>query len=213
MIEYQKLLKSVLSPAERKIFSKLNSPKKIQDFLDAIKINFEETGDTVLSPRKSLREGRMHCIEGAFVAATSLAYHGHEPLILDLRCVMEDEDHVVTLFKENGLWGAISKTNHAILRWRDPVYKTVRELVMSYFHEFYMHDGKKTLREYSRPFNLRRYASVDWIVSEDSLLWIADDLDSSFHFSVVPKKSIHALRNASAIECDALNTVEYKKTA
>src|SRR3989338_7334538 len=116
------------------IFKSLNTPKKIQDFLNSIPADFEPHGDTVLSPRMVLKENRAHCMEGAMFAAAALRFHGYPPFVVDLTAVKDDDDHVITVFKHNNHWGAISKTNHAVLRYREPVYKTIRELVMSYFH-------------------------------------------------------------------------------
>jgi hypothetical protein len=96
-------------------------------------------------------------MEGALLAAAILEFHGHKPLLLDLRSTNDDLDHVVALFKQFGCWGAISKTNHVVLRYREPVYKTLRELAMSYFHEYFLDNGKKTLREYSVPFDLKSF--------------------------------------------------------
>lgn len=165
-----------------------------------------------MSPRRVLREKRMHCLEGALFAAASLAYWGREPLLLDLQTYAYDEDHVVALFKENGRWGAISKTNHSILRWRDPVYKTVRELAMSYFHEYVMWtNGKKTLYAYSRPFNLKRYKVEQWVVSENDLNFIAEDLDASIHYPIAPKNILRHARPASKIERRALLLEEWNR--
>ena len=113
---YKERIRAALSPSERKIFAKLTTAKKIQDFLDKLPINFELRGETYMSPRRLLRGRTAHCFEGALLAAAAFAYHGQRPLLLDLQTLPSDEDHVVALFKENGLWGAISKTNHAILR-------------------------------------------------------------------------------------------------
>src|SRR5579859_5458506 len=164
MTSYQRQLLAVLSPAERQLFARLANPKKIQDFLDTLNINFESGGEIIIhSPREVLKRRRAHCIEGALVAATALAYHGEAPLLFDLRSTSDDFDHVMTLFKINNHWGAFSKTNYPVLRYRDPVYRTIRELAMSFFHEYYLslpkgdkRNGKKTLREYSKPFDLRR---------------------------------------------------------
>ena len=106
-----------------------------------------------------LRAGKAHCMEGALLAAAILEFHGHKPLLLDLRSTSEDLDHVVALFKQNGYWGAISKTNHVVLRYREPIYGSVRELAMSYFHEYFLDNGKKTLREYSVPVDLGKFDS------------------------------------------------------
>ena len=195
------------------MFVKLNTPQKIQDYLDHLPINFELAGETLMSPRRILRAKRLHCIEAALFAAAVLAYHGSPPLLLDLQTKAEDEDHVVTLFKQNNLWGAISKTNHMILRWRDPVYKTVRELAMSYYNEYYMSDGIKTLLAYSRPFDLRRYKLATWVTAEANLGWLAEDLDTSQHFPNEPKKILAKMRKASPIERAASELVEWEKNA
>ena len=137
-----------LNKEELKLFKTLNTPKKIQDFIDKIPINFEEKGDTCYSPRQVLKNNKCHCIEGAILAALILRVNGYQPLILDFETTHNDEDHVVALFKKHGHWGAISKTNHAILRFREPVYKSIRELAMSYFNEYFLFsNGKKTLRK------------------------------------------------------------------
>ena len=207
---YTKRLRAALSPDVAAVFSKLNTPSKIQDYLDALKINFDLTGD-LLSSSRIIKLKKAQCIEGAMFAAASLAYHGQVPLLLDFQTIEEDEDHVVALFKENNFWGAISKTNHAILRWRDPVYASVRELAMSYFHEYYMHDGRKSLRTYSKPFDMRRYDPKFWIMSAVSLEDIAEDLDQAPHTLIIPKKNIRKLRLASRLELEALDVAEWKK--
>ena len=192
------------------VLKKLSSPEKIQDYLDALPINFDMSGD-LLSTKRVIKEQRAQCIEGALFAAASLAYHGKTPLLLDFQTSSYDEDHVIALFKREGLWGAISKTNHAILRWRDPVYASVRELSMSYFHEYYMHDGRKTMRAYSRPFDLRRYEPTFWVMSGESLEQIAGDLDATRHFPIVPVQKMRTLRRASAIEKKLLDVVEWQR--
>jgi hypothetical protein len=213
---YSNQLRAVLSPAERRVFAKLTTPQKVQDFLDTLKINFERGGEILIySPRTVLKKKKAHCIEGALFAAAALAYHGREPLLLDLRATPYDLDHVVALFKEGAYWGAISKTNHPVLRYRDPIYKTPRELAMSYFHEYFMgpglHRGRKTLREYSTPFTLQKYNPQSWVVATEDLDWLAVDLDDSRHFPLVPKRAIRTLRNASKIEITATETEEWRE--
>ena len=146
------------TPRETKLFKSLDSPKKIQDFL-AFKIRHNPAKDGVecRSPREVLKIGKAHCMEGALLAAAILEFHGYKPLLLDLRSTSDDLDHVVALFRQFGCWGAISKTNHAVLRYREPVYRSVRELALSYFHEYFLDNGKKTLREYSAPVDLRYF--------------------------------------------------------
>lgn len=200
-----------LSAREERILKRLSTPQKIQDFLDQLPINFEKKGDTEMSPRRVLREKKAHCIEGALLAAVAFWLHGEEPLLLDLRTLFYDDDHVVTLFKCNGYWGAVSKTNHAVLRYRDPIYKTIRELALSYFNEcFLLSNGKKTLRTYSRPFNLKRFGT-DWITSEESLTNISRALDRSPHFPLVPKKNERLLRPTDLFERRAGGIREWKK--
>src|SRR3990167_10192906 len=125
---YRERLKALLTPAERKIFVRLTSPQKIQNFLDTLPINFELKGETYMSPRRVLKAKTAHCFEGALFAAAVFAYHGQKPLLMDLRAVRPYQDHVLALFRVNGLWGAISKTNHVVLRYRDAVYRSPREI-------------------------------------------------------------------------------------
>jgi hypothetical protein len=200
-----------LSPKEARLLQKLTTPQLIQEFLDALPINHEKNGETCYSPRMVLRERKAHCLEGAFLAATALMVQGMPPLIMNFRTLDKDEDHAVALFKQNGYWGALSKTNHPILRYRDPVYRTVRELAMSYFHEYFMFEnGEKTLRAYSRPVNLRRFGTK-WITSEKDLWDMAYALADAPHLPMVPKKNLKALRPAPAFERTAVAAVEWKK--
>ncbi len=205
---YASELRSLFSPAEAAVFKKLKTPLDIQNYLDTLAINFELKGETIYSARRVLRNKKAHCVEGAFFAAAALAYHGRTPWLMDVQTAACDEDHVVALFKENGRWGAISKTNHTILRWRDPVYKSVRELAMSYFHEYFMHDGKKTMLAYSKPFDLSRYAP-DWAVAEDDLVQLVVDMDDSPHFPVAEKPAMRRLRRAQKIEVKVLDLTEW----
>lgn len=202
-------------PKEFAILKKLSSPKKIQDFLDTLPINHEKNGETYMSVRRVLREKKAHCFEGALVAAYALYVHGRKPLLLDLSTTSSDIDHVVALYKENGYWGAISKTNHACLRFRDPVYKTVRELAVSYFHEYFLNDtGVKTLRAYSKPFDLRKYMNkkdMDWVNSEEDVTALVDALEDSPHFPLFPKENLKYLRNADKMERKAGQIVEWRK--
>jgi hypothetical protein len=147
--------KELYLKSEKSLFKTLNTPVKIQDFLAfEIKHNPAKDGVECRSPREVLRLGKAHCMEGALLAAAILEFHGHKPLLMDLRSTSEDLDHVVALFQQFGCWGAISKTNHAVLRYREPIYKSVRELAVSFFHEYFLDSGKKTLREYSAPVDL-----------------------------------------------------------
>ena len=185
-----------------RVLRKLTTPRKIQDFLDRLPINQEIDAETCSSPLVTLRRNSAHCLEGALVAALALAMHGERPLLLDLKTTADDIDHVVTLFKHGRFWGAISKTNHSVLRYRDPIYRSTRELALSYFHEYFADNGRKSLRQFSRPFDLSRWHD-DWMTSEDDLWDLQADLDFSPHYQLVSKAQIAGLRTVSAIELRA----------
>jgi hypothetical protein len=208
---YASRIRSVLSAGELKVFRKLDSPRRIQDFIDALAINMELDGGTYMSPRRVLASGQAHCLEGALLAAAVLAFHGARPLLLDFQAAYDDEDHVVALFRVNGHWGAISKTNHPGLRYRDPIHHSVRGLAASYFHEYYMWDGRKSLRNYSRPFDLARYRPERWVTASEDLDWLVHALDGSVHLPIIPKGNLRLLRPASAFEIHASATVEWSK--
>ncbi|MDH5579658.1 MAG: hypothetical protein OEZ09_14515 [Betaproteobacteria bacterium] len=173
-----------LTKAEFAVLRRLDSPRKAQAFLYDLKQNFELQGDTCNSVREVLRTRRAHCIEGAMLAAAALWVHGEPPLLLDLRAV-RDDDHVVALFRRRGRWGAISKTNGITLRWRDPVYRSLRELAMSYLHEYTNKREHKTLRAYSRPFDLRVLRPADWVTAPKGAWTVAERLDELHHYSLL----------------------------
>jgi hypothetical protein len=159
----------------------LTTPERIQRFLDdKIAYNKEIDGPTCRSPRRVLRDRLAHCLEGALFGAAALRAQGFEPLLLDLEAV-RDDDHVLAIFQQRGAWGAIAKSNYSGLRFREPVYRNLRELAMSYFEHYYNLEGEKTLRTYSRPVNLRRFDSIEWMTSEEDLWPISDYLFSIPH--------------------------------
>ena len=201
-----------LTKSELKTLKKLSTPIKIQDFLDSLPVNWEKKGETYMSPRRALKAKKMHCFEGALVAAVALWLKGEKPLLLDFQN-KGDEDHVVALYKRNGYWGAISKTNHSTLRYRDPVYKTLRELALSYFHEYWRQkDGKKTLVAFStEPFDLRKYGTK-WVTSEEDLFSMVDDIDNARHTQIIPKKNKKFLRRADKMEKRVGKIIEWKKS-
>ena len=169
---------------------------KIQDFLDGLPTNWEPEGDTVISPIRVLRERRAHCIEAAMFAAMVLRLHGHKPLILDLTANNKDQDHVIALFKRNGCWGAIAKSNHHGLGYRDAIYKNVRELVISYFHEYLNLDGEKTLRSYTKPIDLSRFDHMHWTTDEKNLWIIPSHIIKLPHTRLFPRSQDKHLRDA-----------------
>lgn len=152
--------------AELSVFRTLNRPEKIQRFLDEdLAYDKEPDGPRCRSPRVALRDRTAHCMEGALFAAAALRRLGHPPLLLDLEAV-RDDDHVLAIFRVRHHWGAIAKSNYSGLRFREPVYRSLRELVMSYFEHYYNLQQEKTLRNYSRPVNLERFDAIDWMTAE-----------------------------------------------
>src|SRR3989344_696033 len=155
-----------LNSDELSLLKSLNNPSKIQDFLNGLRMNFEEDGETCMSPKNVLKVRKAHCMEGAMLGALALRIHGHNPLIVDLEAARQDFDHVIAVYEKDKFWGAIGKTNHGVLRYREPVYLSIRELVMSFFHEYFIDNGVKTLRRFSDPINLARFDKQNWVTSE-----------------------------------------------
>ncbi|HVN78717.1 MAG TPA: hypothetical protein VMW38_06950 [Terriglobia bacterium] len=183
-----------LTRQEIRILRQLNTPEKIQRFIDfELAYNKEKDGETCRSPRRVLRDRTGHCFEGALLAAAALRISGHPPLVVDLEAI-RDDDHIVAVFKLNGHWGAIGKSNYAGLRFREPVYRTVRELVMSYFEHYYNLDAEKTLRRYSRPLNLARFDRIHWMTAEADLWEINDYLLTIKHYPVLTPTMVRSLR-------------------
>ena len=199
-----------LNKKELEILKKLNTPKKIQDFINKIPINFDYRKDTCMSPGVVLRKNKCHCIEGAILAALCLKLNGKPPLILDLEANEKDYDHVIAVFKEDGKWGAISKTNHAVLRYRDPVYNSIRELVMSYFHEYNDKKGRKNLRRYSLPVDLSMFDGKNWVSNEKNIWFIPEYLVKVKHYDLIGKKQVLNLRNSDKIEIVKDKLVEWR---
>ncbi len=200
-----------LTKGQVKFFKTLNTPKKIQDYINEIPINFEEDGkDTCYSPKTILEKNKCHCIEGALLAALILRIQGYPPLVIDIKSSKDDFDHVVAVFQKDGMWGAISKTNHAILRYREPIYQSIRELVMSFFHEYISDDGKKTLRSFSDPVNLEIFDTKNWVTEEKNLWYIADHLDKVPHHNILTRKQIANLRKPDEVELKINDIVQFK---
>lgn len=169
---------------ERKIFRSLTTPEKIQRYLDS-EIGYH-TGHTCFSPRTVLREGVAHCMEGAMFAAAALREIGHPPLLVDMEAV-RDTDHVLAVYRVNGCWGAVAKSDYSGLRSREPVYRTLRELVMSYFEHYFNPAGEKTLRSYSRPVNLRRFDPIGWATREGEVWEIPNHLCDIPHTPIIDR--------------------------
>jgi hypothetical protein len=199
-----------LSKAEFAVLRRLRTPQKIQDFLSRMPPNFETDGQTCLSVREVLRQRRAHCIEGAMLAACALWIHGEPPLLLDLRAE-RDFDHVVALFRRGRCWGAISKTNPAFLRWRDPVYRSLRELAMSYLHEYANKRNQKTLRSYAGPFDLRRFDPEVWVTNGKNCWDVGATLDDLRHRPLITRRQARGLRLRDAVERKAGALAEHRQ--
>src|SRR5665213_2453688 len=178
-----------LTAKELRTLRALKTPAKIQRFIDELQYQY---ADTAWSPRRVLRERKGHCLEEALLAATALRLHGHPPLLMDLETV-RDDDHVVALYRERGLWGGIAKSNFAGLRFRAPVYRTLRELALSYFENYYNLRGERTLRAYSRPVDLRRLDARGWMTSEEDVWCVTDLLIDARHFALMSDKIARSL--------------------
>ncbi len=181
------------TPEEHATLARLDSPHKVQEFLDSIPYN---TDHQTRSPRRVLRDHRAHCSEGAIFAAAALRFHGHRPLILDLRA-WNDDDHLLAIYCVRGFMGAIAKSNFSGLRFREPIHRTYRELVLSYFEVFYNTLAQKSLRAYSRPLDLSVLDAHGWMTTEEDIGWIAERLDRVRHYSLLDDEM---LRNLSKVD-------------
>ena len=157
-----------LSSQELRLLRGLSTPHRIQKYLDELPYNKERDGETCRSPRRVLRDQTAHCFEGALLAAAALRANGRPPFILDLESV-RDDDHVIAIYRDYDCWGAIAKSNYSGLRFREPVYRSLRELVMSFFEHYYNLQGEKTLRAFSRPVNLKRFDRTACMTAEKDL--------------------------------------------
>lgn len=165
----------VLETQERHLLNTLSSPKKIQDFLDELPYSSEPI---YRCPLRVLRDRLAHCFDGALFAAAALRRIGYPPLILDMIPDGRDDDHLLALFKFQGHWGAVAKSNFSGLRFREPIFRTLRELVLSYFEQYYNIEGEKTLRGYTAPLHLEAFDRFDWLTSDGCMDIIADRLDT-----------------------------------
>lgn len=198
-----------LTPAEFRTLQRLRTPDRIQDFLCAMPANFEVGGETCLSVREVLRQRRAHCIEGAMLAACALWIHGEPPMLLDLTAE-RDYDHVVALFRRDGCWGAISKTNPPLLRWRDPVYRTLRELAMSYLHEYANKRHRKSLRTYGGPYDLRRMSPAVWVTGSKNCWDVGEALNDMPHVRLITGAQARRLRLRDPVEREAGKLREHR---
>jgi len=177
---------------ETNFFRQLKKPYNIQIFLNEIAY---DTVPGTSSPRVVIRERKANCFEGALFGAAALRLLGHKPLIVDM-IAADDDDHVIAVFKQDGAYGAIAKSNTTVLRYREPVYRTLRELVMSYFDFYFNIHGKKSLRSYSNLINLSRFDRENWMTTEENLDFIGDYLNETSHNKILTAKQIRNLSRA-----------------
>ena len=171
-----------LSPENLRLLRAFKTPARMQRFLDELPYQY---ANTAWSPQRALRERKGHCLEGALLAAAAFRINGRPPLLMDLEGV-HDDDHVVALYRERGLWGAVAKSNFAGLRFRAPVYRTLRELALSYFEHYYNLRGERTLRSYSRPVNLAPLDRCHWMTSDDDVWCVPERLIAAKHYPLFP---------------------------
>lgn len=184
---------------ERNFLKSLNTPEKIQKHLDDLIYNPE---DDALSPRWVMLTGDGHCLEGGLLAAAALEYQGFDPLMINLQAE-DDDHHAITVFKTRTGWGSLSKSNTNLLRGRDPVYRNVRELVMSYFDFYFNLQGKKALYSYSNPINLNRYNHLNWRTTDENLKDLGISFNDLEHYELVDRKVLKKLPKVSQKIMDA----------
>ena len=180
----------------------LRTPERIQDFVSGLRWNYQSDGPTAMSVVGVLRQDQAHCIEGAFVAACALWLNGDPPLLIDLGAARGDVDHVMAIFRRGRSWGAISKSNSPYLRYRDPIYRSLRELAISFFPQYVKH-RRKTLRTYSVPVDLRRHDPALWVTRDGFCHEMVDVLTGARHFDILPADGQSKLRPIDEIEARA----------
>jgi hypothetical protein len=169
------------TPAELRKLRSLKGPDGIQRLLDAMPYHL---ANTAWSPRQVLRENTSHCMEGAIFAAAALRANGYPPLIVDLEAD-HDTDHVIAVYRVKRHWGAVAKSNYTGCRFREPVYRSVRELVMSYFNLYFNMRGERTLRRFSRPVNLARFDHLEWMTTAKPIWFIVYHLLDIKHYPLL----------------------------
>jgi len=192
--------------AERRILSRLKSPLDIQEWLNSIRYSSDEF---LRSARTVMRDRIGHCCDGAFFAAAALRHLGHPPLLVDLRAV-RDDDHVLAVFRRRGFWGAVAKSNFVGLRYREPIFRTLRELVLSYFEDYFNEHGEKTLRSYSVPVDLSRWDRLEWMTRDENLEEVSSRLDTARHIPVLSQRQIDELAavDARSLKAGMVGTVK-----
>jgi hypothetical protein len=170
------------TPREAAYLARLQPEWRIQEYLD--EIDYDVKGIGCRSPRRVLRERKAQCMDGAMFAAAALRLRGHRPLIMDLEAE-QDDDHVVAVFRRNARWGAIAFSNYSGLRFREPVFRSLRELALSYFESYFNLRREKTLRRYSVAVDLSRFDALEWMITEEDLWTVPSYLNGIRHFELL----------------------------
>ncbi len=181
---------AALSKRERRLVSMLSSPRKIQTYLDSINYSEEER---YRCPLSVLRDGKAHCFDGALFGAAMLRRIGYPPLIVDIIPNANDDDHLLALYKVDGYWGAVAKSNYTGLRFREPIHRTLRELILTYFEVFFNSIGEKTMRAYTRPLDLTSFDKSRWMTSDEHLDAIGVRLDEMRRIKPITARMIRNL--------------------
>jgi hypothetical protein len=184
------VFESAMKKSERRAFDRLTTPAAVQAFLDGVRYSSEEI---YRCPLRVLRERTGHCFDGAVFAAAGLQRLGYPPLILELLPNNRDDDHLLAVYRKDGRWGALAQSNFTGLRYREPVFLSLRELVMSYFEQFYNVDREKTLRGYTEPINLRAFDAREWMTRDATMRHIAGALDRAVHRKVLTRTMVRGL--------------------
>src|SRR5437762_13842647 len=184
-----------LTPRERRRLAALWPPARLQRFLDDL--DYDVAGRACRSPRRVLREGRVQCLDSAIFGAAALRIHGQPPLVLDLEADYDD-DHVIAVYRSHGAWGAVGRSNFSGLRFREPVFRTVRDLALSYVESYFNLRREKTLRRYSRPVSLARFDARRWMTAQDDLWYVAEHLVTVRHYRLLPAAQERALAAVDA---------------
>ncbi len=189
---------SRFAPRQLAALRRLDTPRKVQDFLDYGLAYNDSAEDTCFSPLEVLRRGKAHCLEGALLAAAAFLLHGRRALLLDLRAGARDDDHVIAPFTENGRWGAVAQSHFCGLRYREPVYASVAELARSYFEFYYNSAGEKTLREFSAPLPVTALRP-EWLYSPKDVFFVSRELDGRRHYGILGPVREEELRPADSL--------------
>jgi hypothetical protein len=183
-------LRKAWKAEEREILARMDTPFKVQGWLNSIAY---DPAPGTASPRRVMRERKANCFEGALFAAAAFRFHGRLPLVVDMRS-WNDDDHVLAVFRQNGAWGCVAKSNYTVLRFREPVYRSIRELMMSFFDVYFNPIGQKTLRAYSVPYDVSRFDGMSWMTTEEDISDVGDALDKARHYKVLTPAQIRSLQ-------------------